>query len=111
MAVSTTPPAAMLSKKLLREGVRPEPAASATSGITMEAVNAAAVKPVTAFSLKDASTLSMPLDFGFTKAAFFDGLTGTDLNSDAELDWFSPFWVADISGIAIEAEAISFGAS
>ncbi|KAF5748441.1 hypothetical protein HS088_TW04G00395 [Tripterygium wilfordii] len=56
MATSTTPPAAMLSKKLLRDGETPEAAASATSGITMEAVKAAAVSPVKAFSFKEALT-------------------------------------------------------
>ncbi|KAJ7955958.1 Replication protein A subunit [Quillaja saponaria] len=53
---STTPPARMLSKKFLREGETPDSAASATSGIIIEAVNAAAVNPVTAFSFKDALT-------------------------------------------------------
>ncbi|CAN6682443.1 unnamed protein product [Malus baccata var. baccata] len=82
ITTSTTPPAAMLSKKLFRDGVSPEvPAASATSGITMEAVNEAAARPVAAFSFKEASTLNMPLGFGFTKAAFFDGFNGTDLKS------------------------------
>ena len=52
MATSTAPPAPMLSKKLLSEGVTPD-AASAASGTIMEAVRAAAVKAVTAFSLKE----------------------------------------------------------
>uniref|UniRef100_A0A6N2N016 Uncharacterized protein n=1 Tax=Salix viminalis TaxID=40686 RepID=A0A6N2N016_SALVM len=56
MATSTTPPAAMLSKKFLREGETPAPAASATSGITMEAVSAPAVNPVTTFSFNEALT-------------------------------------------------------
>jgi len=53
MATTTTPPAAMLSKKFLREG---ETAASATSGAIIEAVNAAAVSPVTTFSFMEALT-------------------------------------------------------
>lgn len=62
---STTPPAAMLSKKLLRDGDTSGPAASATSGITIEIVNAAAVSPVTAFSFREAcATTSLALDFG-----------------------------------------------
>ncbi|KAJ6913907.1 hypothetical protein NC651_016228 [Populus alba x Populus x berolinensis] len=56
MAPSTTPPATMLSKKFLREGEDPDPAASATSGITMEAVSAPAVNPVTNFSFNEALT-------------------------------------------------------
>ncbi|GKA76347.1 hypothetical protein Tco_0782808 [Tanacetum coccineum] len=46
----TTPPAPMLSKKLFSDGVTPEAAACATSGTTIEAVKAAAVIAVTAFS-------------------------------------------------------------
>ncbi|XVF89030.1 hypothetical protein PTKIN_Ptkin19aG0098500 [Pterospermum kingtungense] len=42
MAESTTPPATMLSKKFLRDGETPDSAASAMSGMIMEAVNAAA---------------------------------------------------------------------
>lgn len=53
MTTTTTPPAAMLSKKFLREG---ETAASATSGTTIEAVNAAAVSPDTTFSFMEALT-------------------------------------------------------
>lgn len=52
MATRTAPPAPMLSKKLLSDGVTLD-AASATSGTTMEAVRAAAVKAVTAFSLNE----------------------------------------------------------
>ncbi|KAG5605692.1 hypothetical protein H5410_027184 [Solanum commersonii] len=55
IAASTTPPAEMLSKKFLRDGETPS-AASATSGMTMEAVSAAAVNPVKAFSLREAFT-------------------------------------------------------
>ncbi|KAJ6759596.1 hypothetical protein OIU74_026128 [Salix koriyanagi] len=56
MATSTTPPATMLNKKLLRDGETPGPAASATSGITMAAVSAPAVNPVTTFSFNEALT-------------------------------------------------------
>ncbi|OIV97365.1 hypothetical protein TanjilG_07117 [Lupinus angustifolius] len=51
MTPSTTPPAAMLSKKFFREGGTA--AASATSGTIIEAVNAAAVIPVTTFSFME----------------------------------------------------------
>lgn len=58
MAATTTPPATMLSKKFLSDGLIPaaDSAASATSGITMDAVRAAAVNPVMAFSFKEALT-------------------------------------------------------
>ncbi|KAL0345048.1 UNVERIFIED_CONTAM: hypothetical protein Sradi_4336100 [Sesamum radiatum] len=59
MAVSTTPPAAMLSRKFLSDGDTPL-AASATSGTTIEAVSAAAVSPDTAFSFNDALTSNFP---------------------------------------------------
>ncbi|RHN64590.1 hypothetical protein MtrunA17_Chr4g0070701 [Medicago truncatula] len=55
----------MLSKKFLREGETV--AASATSGEIIEAVNAAAVKPVTIFSFKDAFTTNL------AAATDFDG--------------------------------------
>lgn len=54
IAVRTTPPAAMLSKKFLREGEKSFPAAWATSGRTIEAVNAKAVRPFTVWSFNDA---------------------------------------------------------
>ena len=47
MAAMTTPPATKLSKKFLRDGDTPGPAASAISGITVAAVRASAVKPAT----------------------------------------------------------------
>ncbi|MFS7965481.1 hypothetical protein Hanom_Chr09g00762811 [Helianthus anomalus] len=52
---STTPPAPMLSKKLLSDGVRLD-AACAASGTTMVAVRTAAVNAVTAFSFNELFT-------------------------------------------------------
>jgi hypothetical protein len=101
----------MLSKKFLRDGVRPGSAASATSGITIAAVNAIAVRPVTAFSLREACAPSLPaLAFGFTDTAFFDGniIAGKGLKEDSELGWFSLFRAAKVIGIAIETEAAIF---
>jgi len=69
IAVTTTPPETMLSKKFLREGETV--AASATSGEIIEAVNAAAVSPVTIFSFKDAFTTNLALRF--VAATDFDG--------------------------------------
>lgn len=98
----------MLSKKFLREGETPDPAASATWGITIEAVNAAAVSPVTVFSFKEAWTWSLALDFGFEKTTDFDGdLTGNGLKKDSEFGCWTLLWVAELSAIAIETEAIS----
>lgn len=113
IATATTPPAAMLSKKFLREGDTPDPAASATSGITIEAVNAAAVSPVTAFSFKEACTSSLALDLDFVdKPPAIDGLIGSGLRKDWELGSCSNlFWDAEASGIAIETEAIFVCAS
>lgn len=89
----------------------PGPAASATSGITIEAVNAAAVSPVTAFSFKEACTSSLALDLDFVdKPTSINGLIGSGLRKDWELGGCSNlFWDAEASGIAIETEAI-FGA-
>ncbi|CAL9106222.1 unnamed protein product [Musa acuminata var. zebrina] len=53
IALSTTPPATMLSRKFLRDGDRPGWAASATSGITNAAAKAAAVNPASACSFTD----------------------------------------------------------
>lgn len=93
----------MLSKKLLRDGEKAEAAASAASGITIEAVNAAAVSPVIAFSFKEAWTWSAALDdFEFTNSVFFVGFNGNAVEIG---DWRS-FWLADVNGIAIETEAI-----
>lgn len=86
----------------------PGPAASATSGITIEAVNAAAVSPVTAFSFKEACTSSLALDLDFVdKPTSINGLIGSGLRKDWELGGCSNlFWDAEASGIAIETEAI-----
>ncbi|KAL4333712.1 hypothetical protein GQ457_07G039730 [Hibiscus cannabinus] len=110
MATSTTPPAVMLSKKFLREGVTPS-AACATSGMTMDVVIAAAVNPLTAFSLSEAAvfTLSLPSDDFAILAAAPDGLTGNALEKASEPNPL--FWVARANGRAIETadvEAIGF---
>ena len=89
IATATTPPAAMLSKKFLREGVT---AASATSGTTMEAVNAAAVKPVTTFSFKDALTSNLPL--GLDTATPFEARRANGALNDASDVGTTLFWVA-----------------
>lgn len=101
MAVSTTPPAAMLSKKFFREGETPL-AASATSGTTMEAVNAAAVNPATAFSFNEAFTSNFAAGFETT----LDGLSGMPLTKAAVA---GSLLAARVSGSAIdtaEVEAI-----
>ncbi|RXI06133.1 hypothetical protein DVH24_018175 [Malus domestica] len=105
ITTTTTPPAAMLSKKFLREGETPE-AASATSGITIEAVSAAAVIPVTAFSFKEALTWSLPLDFDAAGANAFEGLSGIGLNKLSAEDWIL-FWVALVNGMAIVTAAVA----
>lgn len=90
------PPAPMLSKKFLREG---ETAASATSGIIMEAVKAAAVNPVTAFSLSEALTTNFLAVFDATTAdAALEGLTGNGLKAAPEAG--NLFWVAEVNGMA-----------
>lgn len=101
------PPAPMLSKKFLREG---ETAASATSGIIMEAVNAAAVNPVTAFSLSEALTTNFLVVFDATTAdAALEGLTGNGLKAAPEAG--NLFWVAEVNGMAAitaKVEAICY---
>ena len=109
-AVRTTPPAAMLKRKFLREGEKLE-AASAASGITMEAVKAAAVSPVIAFSLREALTSSrrLPLEFGLAHAASFDGFTRSGWKKAAsEVGfWRRLLWLEEeVSGIAMETAAI-----
>ncbi|KAK6944767.1 hypothetical protein RJ641_025869 [Dillenia turbinata] len=105
MTPSTTPPATMLSKKLFSDGVTPE-AASATSGITMEAVIAAAVAPAIAFSfIEEAFTWNLPPVFAASIA--FDGLTDSGLKNASEP--CSLFWMVEVNGKAImtaEVEAI-----
>jgi len=109
IAVSTTPPAVMLSKKFWRDGDRSDPAADATSGTTMDAVNAAAVSPATAFSLSDARTSTLP-DFELVTKATFDGLKGSGLRKDCGVGGCRHcsdlFPVAEVMGIDIETNAI-----
>lgn len=101
MTTSTTPPATMLSKKFLSDGDNPESAASATCGITIEAVSAAAVNPVTVFSFREALTTNLPLDLGLDGDAAMDleGRTGNGLKKAS--DPCSLFW-ALVKGVAIE---------
>lgn len=104
MAVRTTPPAAMLSKKFLRDGEKSFPAALATSGITIEAVNAIADRPFTVLSFNDAS-IPTSLDFEvelFTIVVFFACGKGND-GFKKGLERF--LWVAWVSGKDIETEA------
>ncbi|KAK4283456.1 hypothetical protein QN277_000404 [Acacia crassicarpa] len=107
MAASTTPPAAMLSKKFLRDGVT---AASATSGTIMEAVKAAAVRPVMAFSLREALTTSLELGLDDT-VTLFEGRRGSGWKN-VEVGGAAFFWAraAQAGGMAMETaevEAIS----
>ncbi|CAI9759591.1 unnamed protein product [Fraxinus pennsylvanica] len=59
-------------QEALRDGVSPFPAAS---GITVKAINAAAVFAVTAFSLIEASTLTLDCDFELTITVFNEFFT------------------------------------
>nr|DAD44309.1 TPA_asm: hypothetical protein HUJ06_002539 [Nelumbo nucifera] len=102
---STTPPATMLSKKFLREGEIPGPAASATSGITMEAVRAAAVNPVTAFSLSDDRTWSFALALDEVASIALEDLKGKGLKKASELGG-SLLWLAEVNGVAIETAEV-----
>ncbi|KAK4755954.1 hypothetical protein SAY87_009711 [Trapa incisa] len=75
----------MLSRKFLREGEMPGPAASATSGIIIEAVRAAAVSPVTAFSLREALASNLRPDLGSPAIGLFlDSLTGSGLKRHSD---------------------------
>ena len=104
IAVTTTPPAAILSKKFLREGVTPAPAASATSGSTMEAVSAVAASPAIAFSFKEARTWNLALlDFD-AAIGLLEGLKGNALAKASVL--LTLFWVALVIGIAIETAEV-----
>ncbi|KAL3825362.1 hypothetical protein ACJIZ3_021391 [Penstemon smallii] len=96
-SVTTTPPAPMLSKKFFSDGETPL-AASATSGTIMEAVNAAAVNPVTAFSFNEALISNFPADFDTT--IDFDFLTGNALRKESEIGCL--FCVARVNGIAMD---------
>lgn len=88
----------MLSKKFLREGETV--AASATSGEIIEAVNAAAVKPVTIFSFKDAFTTNLAL--WFDAATDFDGFRVNGAFKNAWEVGASSFLLAQVNGTAIE---------
>ncbi|KAG6590026.1 hypothetical protein SDJN03_15449, partial [Cucurbita argyrosperma subsp. sororia] len=110
MATTTVPPAAMLSKKFFSDGETPGPAASATSGITIDAVRAAAVSPVMAFSFKDDRTAtSLPLDVGAAAMALRD-LEEEEAGNGLKKAWLdSLLWVALVNGRAsetVEVEAI-----
>lgn len=103
MTVRTTPPEAMLSKKFLREGEIPGPAASAISGMTMEAVRAAAERLVKALSILslEARTWNLcGLPPGAAKA--LDGFRGNGLKKAEERVWLS-----GVTNDIAEVEAIS----
>lgn len=102
MTVRTTPPEAMLSKKFLREGEIPGPAASAISGMTMEAVRAAAEIPVKALSnlILEALTWSLcTLPPGAAMA--LDGFRGNGLKKVDERVWLS-----GVTNDIVEVEAM-----
>ena len=107
MPPSTIPPAPMLNKKLLREGVTPD-AACATSGTTMDAVRAAAVKAVTVFSLRELLTTTKRLD-GTQLAVFGDetlsGLKKEAVGGTGRLV-FMCMWVSGIAMETAQLEAI-----
>lgn len=81
-----------------------ETAASATSGITIEAVRAAAVSPVTAFSLREALTSNFPPDFDSQTVKFFlGGLTGSGFKKHpVSFRWAD----GAVNGIAIETAEV-----
>lgn len=96
----------MLSKKFFSDGEIPGPAASATSGIIIDAVKAAAVKPVTAFSFNEAFTWNPIPDFD--PDITFEGFMGKGLKNPFEFE--SRFWLTVVKGteaITAEVEAIS----
>ena len=109
MATTTVPPAAMLSKKFFSDGETPGPAASATSGITIDAVRAAAVSPVMAFFNDDRTATSLPLDVGTPAMALRD-LEEEEAGNGLKKAWLeSLLWVAEVNGRAsdtVEVEAI-----
>lgn len=84
----------------------PPLAASATSGTIIDAVNAAAVSPVTTFSFNEALTANFPTAFD----AALDGLTGSNGFKKAAAEGGD--WAARANGIAMETahvEAIGVG--
>lgn len=103
MTVSTTPPAAILSKKFLREGEIPEPAASATSGIAIEMERAVAARPLTAFSIFRLEVFTWNLREGMVEEEEgLDGFKGNGLRK-AMVD---RFWVSGMTNDIAEVEAI-----
>ena len=109
MAVSTTPPATMLSKKFLREGETPESAAWATSGMTMEAVKAAAVSPEIAFSLREAFAWSLAVDLDeHGPPTALEGFNGSGFRKASELESLFWEWEGLVGGInAIETAEVA----
>ncbi|KAA0055792.1 hypothetical protein IC582_003117 [Cucumis melo] len=104
IATTTAPPAAILSKKFFNEGDTPDPAASATSGITIDAARAAAVIPATAFSFNDDRTATiLPLEMGAAAMGLRDLKEGNGLKK-ASLE--SGLWVAWVNGKAIETAEV-----
>ncbi|CAA0814233.1 Unknown protein [Striga hermonthica] len=100
MAVTTTPPAAILSRKFFSDGETPL-AASATSGTTIDAVNAAAVNPVTAFSFSEALTLNLP-----AAGVALDDRRGSGFKKAPAIGCV--FWLARTSGTAMDnAEVVA----
>lgn len=109
--VSTTPPAAMLSKKFWREGEIHEPVASATSGITIETLRAAAAKPLTALSIFrfDAFTWNLSERMAAEEDDALDGFKGDDLSKAMVFaDDDDRLWVSGMNNDTAEVEAISF---
>lgn len=101
-APSTAPPATMLSRKFFNDGANS--AALATSGVIMEAVRAAAVSPVTAFSLSEAWTLTARALGLWPITAALWGLMSSGLKKVVLV-------LESVSGVVIEIddrEAISF---
>lgn len=103
---STTPPATILSKKFFREGDIPGCAASATSGINMAAVSAAALKPVAAFSLSDAQGTWKILLLNFIdgdEGPLGDSLIGLKKASDELIE---RLWPVQATGNDVKATAV-----
>ncbi|KAK4760070.1 hypothetical protein SAY87_023201 [Trapa incisa] len=102
----------MLSRKFLREGERLDSAASATCGITIEAVRVAAVSPVRAFSFREALASNLlPCPGVPAYGLFLDSLAGSGLKKHS-----AGFLLAEEEEVVVvngmdmetaEAEAIS----
>lgn len=77
----------------------------------MDAINAAGVSPVIAFSFKDAETWSLLANLVevWLTETVFNNLTSNKLTNAVELHGgCTLFWVAVIGTIIIEVEAISY---